>query len=499
MKTMHPSVRPPVNAVIHRALASRRGRRMSLGACSLLFLACASAACGARTQLRDTPGSDLLHPSGAGGASSSDTGGSGPGDGGSGGDSCNGIPCDAPPPPTCQSSTTLTTFNPTGKCNGGQCVYTKVDAACPAACDGGACLPAPSSIHLTVGSQHSCVTAVTGGIKCWGHNDGGQLGDNSGQESGVPVAVVGLSSGMLALAASGDTCAVTVAGALLCWGHNETGQLGTGSMQGSLTPAGVSGLGSGVAAVAAGGLHTCAATAAGAALCWGANSSGELGNGTTAQSLVPVAVEGLTSGVTAVAVGFGHSCAIGAGGGLKCWGLDKYGELGNGTTSELPFKVPVDVKGLSMGVLAVASSSLTTCALVDGGGVKCWGHNLDGEVGDGTVNDSSFPVDVKGLSAGVTAIGVGTSHTCAVTMEGGVKCWGNNSFGQLGDNTTIVRHEPVDVVGLSSGVVAVALGFDHTCAVLKTGAVKCWGGNFYSQLGNGTTTQSLVPVDVKGL
>ena len=463
----------------------------------LAALACAGSACGARSQLRDTPGADV--PSGAGGVGGAGSGGSGSDVGGAGGSACNGIPCNQPPPSTCLSTTTLTSYNPTGKCNAGECVYSKKEAACPAICSGGACLPEPGSIHLTVGSQHSCVTAVAGGIKCWGHNDGGQLGDGTAKESGVPVAVQGLTGGMLALAASGDTCAVTVGGALLCWGHNESGQLGNGTQQGNLTPTAVSGLGSGVKAVAAGGLHTCAVTSAGAALCWGENSSGELGNGTTSDSFVPVGVKGLSSGVSAVAVGFGHSCVIVAGGGLKCWGLNQYGELGNGTTSNLPVKSPVDVKGLSSGVLAVASSSLTTCALLEGGAVKCWGHNLDGEVGDGTTKDSSVPTDVKGLSAGVTAIGAGTSHTCAVTQEGGVKCWGNNSFGQLGDNSTTVRHEPVDVVGLGSGAVAVGLGFDHTCAVFPTGAVKCWGGNFYSQLGNGTTTQSLVPVDVLGL
>jgi alpha-tubulin suppressor-like RCC1 family protein len=498
MKPMRRSPSPFVTAVIRRGPSSRS---VAIAA-SVLALVGAGSACGARSQLRDTPGADVVNSGGAnvggaGGAGSAGTVGSDVG--GSGGSSCNGVPCDDPPPPTCLSSTTVTSFNPTGKCSGGECVYSKKDAACPAICSGGACLPEPSSIHLTVGSQHSCVTAVTGGIKCWGHNDGGQLGDGSAKETGVPIAVAGLSSGMLALAASGDTCAVTVAGALLCWGHNESGQLGDGSTQGHLTPTTVSGLGSGARAVAAGGLHTCAVTSAGAVLCWGEASSGQLGNGTTNDSFVPVAVKGLSSGATAVAVGFGHSCAIAAGGALRCWGLNKYGELGNGTATEVPVKAPVDVKGLSSGVTAVASSSLTTCAIVDGGGVKCWGHNLDGEVGDGTTQDSSIPVDVKGLSAGVTAIGVGTSHSCAVTKEGGVKCWGNNSFGQIGDNSTTVRHEPVDVVGLSSGVVAVALGFDHTCAVLTTGAVKCWGGNFYSQLGDGTTTQSLVPIDVKGL
>ena len=494
---MQHSLSPRVTSVIQRDPSSRRPGRAAVGAWLLVALASAGSACGARSQLRDTPGADV--PSGgAGGAGGGASGGTGSDVGGAGGSACNGVPCDQPPPPTCLSTTTLTSYNPTGKCNGGQCVYSKKDAACPAICGGGACLPEPSSIHLTVGSQHSCVTAVTGGIKCWGHNDGGQLGDGTAKESGVPVAVQGISGGMLALAASGDTCAVTVGGALLCWGHNESGQLGNGTQQGNLTPTAVSGLGAGVKAVAAGGLHTCAVTSAGAALCWGENSSGELGTGTTSDSFVPIGVKGLSSGVSAVAVGFGHSCAITEGGTAKCWGLNKYGELGNGAASEIPVKAPVDVKSLT-DLVAIAASSLHTCALTSTGLLWCWGHNLDGELGNGSTVDSSLPQNVIGIPDSVKAIGVGTSHTCAVTLEGAVKCWGNNSFGQLGNNTTMVSHLPVDVVGLSSGVVAVALGFDHTCAVLTTGAVKCWGGNFYSQLGNGTTTQSLVPVDVIGL
>ncbi len=425
------------------------------------LLASVGSACGARSTLRDTPGADVTtESSGADGA-----GASGTGAGRSAG-----------------ASTSTGAGMSTGA--GG--------------CDEMPCLPDPSSIHLTVGSQHTCVTAVTGGIKCWGHNESGQLGNNSTKESGVPVAVVGLSSGMLALAASGDTCAVTTSGALSCWGHNESGQLGNGAMNPSLVPVGVVGLSSGVTAVAAGGLHTCAVAAGGAVKCWGDNSTGELGTGTTEDSLAPVTVKGLSSGVVAVALGFGHTCALLEGGAVKCWGLNTYGELGSGAMSQ-PVTTPVDVKGLSSGASAIVANSLHNCALLAGGAVKCWGHNLDGELGDGTVLDRSTPVDVKGLSSGVVALGAGTSHTCAVTVEGGVKCWGNNAFGQLGDDSTTVRHEPVDVVGLSSGAVAVALGFDHTCAVLDTGAVKCWGGNFYSQLGNGTTTQSLVPVDVVGL
>jgi alpha-tubulin suppressor-like RCC1 family protein len=480
----------------------RRVRQDPLGWWLTAVLAGAVSACGARSSLRtDLSGGFSADGAGAG-QSTGGEGGSGAGMStgeGAGGSACSdGVTCDDPPAPTCQSSTTLTVYAPIGSCATGECVYTHTDSACPAACSGGSCLPEPSSIHLTVGSQHSCVTAVSGGIKCWGHNESGQLGNGTTKESGVPIAVAGLSAGMRALAASGDTCAVTDAGALACWGHNESGQLGNGATSASLVPAGVAGLSSGVTAVAAGALHTCAVVAGGAVKCWGDNSSGELGNGTTADSLTPVAVKGLSSGGAAVALGFGHTCALLEGGSVKCWGLNTYGQLGTGAASD-PVNAPVTVKGLSSGASALVTNSLHNCALVEGGTVKCWGHNVDGELGDGTVKDSAVPVPVKGLSAGVVALGAGTGHTCAVTAEGGVKCWGNNAFGQLGDNTTVVRHEPVDVVGLSSGVVAVALGFDHTCAVMTTGAVKCWGGNFYSQLGDGTKTQSLVPVDVIGL
>jgi alpha-tubulin suppressor-like RCC1 family protein len=452
--------------------------------------------CGARSQLTASANGDA-----SSGSNSGSSGGSGGSGGGGNGAPCvvGGALCADPPAPTCESTTTLTTYDPAGACVEGKCVYTPSAAACPAECSGGMCLPMKAKLLLTVGSQHTCVTAPTGGIKCWGHNDSGQLGDSSTLETGVPTAVTGLSTGMLALTASADTCAVTAAGAALCWGDNGFGQLGNGATQSSLSPIGVNGLSSGVVDVAAGGLHTCAVLASGAVRCWGDNSTGDLGDGTVFSSLVPVDVKGLSGLASAVTLGFGHSCALTAAGAVQCWGLNKYGELGNGTTSELPGSTPVVVKGLSADVISIAANSLHTCALTSVGAVKCWGHNVDGELGDGTFNDSAVPVDVQGLSSGVLAIGAGTGHTCAVTAGGGVKCWGGNAFGQLGDSSTSKSPFPVDVVGLSSGVVTVALGYDHTCAALATGAVKCWGGNFYSQLGNGTTDESHVPVDVIGL
>jgi alpha-tubulin suppressor-like RCC1 family protein len=250
-------------------------------------------------------------------------------------------------------------------------------------------------------------------------------------------------------------------------------------------------------AVATGGYHTCAVTSGGGVKCWGDNFYSQLGDGTTTTRLTPVDVSGLTSGVTAVAASF-HTCAVTSVGGLKCWGWNADGQLGDGTTTTRP--TPVDLSGLTSGVTAVATGISHTCAVTSGGGVKCWGNNTYGQLGDGTTTTRLTPVDVSGLTSGVTAVRAAFNHTCAVTSGGGVKCWGCNFVGQLGDGTGTDRLTPVDVSGLTSGVTAVGVGNgSHTCAVTSSGRVQCWGWNVNGQLGDGTTTDSLTPVDVSGL
>lgn len=349
---------------------------------------------------------------------------------------------------------------------------------------------------LAAGGHHSCALTAAGGAKCWGTNWGGQLGDGTTTLRLTPVSVAGLSSGFAIAAGLAHSCAVT-AGGVKCWGRNDYGQLGDGTATDRQTPVPVTGLSSGVVAIAAGSSHSCTLTAAGGVKCWGANWSGQLGDGTTTDRKTPVAVTRLTSGVVAITTGESHSCALTAAGGVKCWGSNGYGQLGDGTTTER--HTPGGVTGLTH-VVAIATGTGHGCALTAAGGVKCWGLNGQGQLGDGTRSQRLTPVAVTGLTSGVVAIAAGDAHSCALTSEGAVKCWGSNGNGQLGDGSTADwKLTPVAVAGLSSGVVAVAAGDYHNCALTAAGHVKCWGANWNGQLGDGASTDMYKPVRTQNI
>ncbi|MCH7781217.1 MAG: hypothetical protein IH848_10245, partial [Acidobacteria bacterium] len=283
-----------------------------------------------------------------------------------------------------------------------------------------------------------------------------------------------------------------------CFGTNIFGQLGDGTTTNRASPVNVSGLESGVAAVAGGHNHTCALTTAGGVKCWGDNSYGQLGDGTTTDRTTPVNVFGLGSGVTAIAAGGFHTCALKAGGSLVCWGRNVYGQVGDGASGEPNFRTtPTAVVGMGSGVAAVATGTFHTCARTTGGAVKCWGWNFYGQIGDGTNLSRATPTTVA--VSGVTLLETGSTHSCVIITGGSVTCWGDNEFGQAGDGTTESVHAPVNVIGLPGAVTTITGGSDHTCAITEAGGLLCWGRNDGGQLGDGTGITSPAPVSVLGL
>ncbi len=320
-------------------------------------------------------------------------------------------------------------------------------------------------------------------MECWGNNLYGQLGDGTyTARSTASVPVSGLSGATAIAAGYLHTCAIVAGGAVECWGANSFGQLGDGTNTARST-AGVpvSSL-SGATAIAAGSAHTCAIVAGGAVECWGDNSQDQLGNSTAnLNGSTAVPVSGL-SGATAIAAGAGRTCAIVADGAVECWG-DNTVPRGDGTNTFSP--TPVFVSGIS-GASAIAVGKGGICATIAGGAVECWDY--------GHVINGSTPVLVSSLS-GATAIAAGSAHTCAVVAGGAVECWGNNSYGQLGIGTTTNSSTPMAVSGLS-GATAIAAGDLHTCVIDARGAVECGGSNSDGQLGDGTTANRPTPVPV---
>ncbi|MCI1710858.1 MAG: hypothetical protein LKM39_11535 [Chiayiivirga sp.] len=326
---------------------------------------------------------------------------------------------------------------------------------------------------------------MPGGATCWGNNVFGQLGDGSRALRRAPVSVSGLDSGVVAVSTGANhSCALTIGGGVKCWGANFQNQLGNGTTSQSLVPIDVSGLTAGVQAIDIGISHTCALTTGGGVKCWGLNSSGQLGDGSSTNRAVPTDVSGLTSGVVAISAGDRHTCALTMAGGVKCWGNNQYGQLGDGTTTAS--LVPVDVPSLTSGVAAISAGAGQghTCALTLGGSVKCWGYNGYGNLGDGSYTNRSTPVDVSGLT-GIAAISAGYYLTCAVTTDGAMKCWGNNNYGKLGNGGLAISNQPTpaDVPGFGGAVAAISAGREHTCAVTTSGVAKCWGWAQFGQLG----------------
>lgn len=351
---------------------------------------------------------------------------------------------------------------------------------------------------IVAGDQHACALVESGRAYCWGSNEFGQLGDGSGEDRLVPAPVA--DDVRFARLAAGRyfTCGITTVGEFLCWGSNAFGQLGDGRDGGGGDEADRAEPGPlvadpGFVDVVLGQVHACATTADGDVWCWGAGSSGQLGADRASVDSTPGPVAGAPTVRRLAPGGDTHACGIDdAEGALWCWGSDAFGQLARGEPSNAGRPEPAAVD-LDRPVVAAALGARHTCAVDESGGAWCWGDNRQGQLGDGTTGSRATPGSVSGGVA-FSSITAGDAHTCALAADGGLWCWGAGSDGRLGvagagDRVT----EPQRVDGRWQ---AAAAGEEFTCAIDDSGGAWCWGSNRVGWLGTGTLDDSPVPVPV---
>jgi len=310
-------------------------------------------------------------------------------------------------------------------------------------------LPPDAAVGVAAFFEHSCVLRQAGNADCWGGNTYGQLGNRTLDDSAQAVAVQGIVDAVHVAVGRDFSCALRRGGAISCWGNNEDGQLGDG---GGVKPG--------------------------------------------ALSLEAVAVQRLAN-ITQISLGEYHACALDEAGDVSCWGNAGNGQVGS--DAERAFNLALPIEQLKR-VREVASGANHVCALEQRGTVKCWGRNTEGQLGDGVRGSKLKPVDVAGLDDAVH-LGSGNNHTCAVREDGTLVCWGDNKSLQLGAaaGSDRKRVKPVDVPGVRD-VKQVAGGDEHTCALLRSGRVLCWGANARGQLGHEEEGAARAePKEVKGL
>jgi alpha-tubulin suppressor-like RCC1 family protein len=359
-----------------------------------------------------------------------------------------------------------------------------------------------TAIDVSAGGFHTCAVLVGGSVKCWGFGQFGCLGYGYDADGGNPnlpstLPFVNVGGPVESIAAGGYfTCALLEGGAPKCWGYNGDGQLGQAGEYGNIGVEDVPGdydplelSGTVLQIVAGNGNQTCARLAGGEVKCWGRGEDGRLGNGSTENVYYPP-VDAVSIGGAAVQISAGgfHTCVVLDGGDLKCWGFGGWGALGNGDTESIgDDELPSDVDPIELGgpVVQVAAGGFHTCALLEGGEVLCWGDGQYGQLGYGNTNsigDDEVPVDIGPIDVGgvVVQISAGAQHTCVLLEDGNVKCWGQGGHGILGygNEESIGDDEvPSDVGTVEVGDEAsfVSAGYSHTCALLATGVLRCWG------------------------
>jgi alpha-tubulin suppressor-like RCC1 family protein len=347
---------------------------------------------------------------------------------------------------------------------------------------------------------HSCGIRTSGTLWCWGSNYFGQLGVgflDGVREKSLPTRV-GTNADWVSVSAGGShTCGIRAVLRLWCWGRNSAGQLGDGTTTDNF-PVRVAGAWRSVAlggsefleAVGDTSAYSCGIQTSGLLWCWGDNDDGQLGDGTTVERHSPVPI-GAQTDWQSVALGRAHTCGIRSPGTLWCWGDNSRGQLGDGTTVDSLSPVRI---GTESDWQSVESGALHTCGIRSPGTLWCWGRNLYGQLGDGTTLDRLSPVQV-GTESDWQSVASGEGHSCGIRGAGTLWCWGLNFSGQLGDGTTLDRSSPVQV-GTDSDWRRITAGYHHTCGVRASRTLGCWGGNEGGQVGDGTTVDRSSPAAV---
>ena len=405
---------------------------------------------------------------------------------------------------------------------------------------------------ISSGEFYSCALNSSGNVFCWGYGRHGRLGNNATDNSSFPVQVVGPDTtgsddsgdgvlGNIVQISTGrqHACALNSSGNVLCWGDGAYGRLGNNATESSSFPVQVVGpdtnnnnSGDGVLGnivqISGGDSHTCALNSSGNVLCWGDGRNGKLGDDSTSRKSYPVFVvqsDGSTTpliGVVQLSTGVAHTCALTSAETVLCWGNGFYGQLGSssdGANRDAPLAVLTggeEGDPLLSGITQVASGASHTCALTFDGHVKCWGASYGGALGDNgvvTADQSWFPVNVvgedidgsdsgNGLLSNIVQITLGNQYACALNAEGKVWCWGDGGNGKLGTGSTGNKNYPVSVIAGSgsssplSGMVEIASSSHTLCALSEEGRVQCWGVGALGALGYGGTSSQSSPVTV---
>jgi alpha-tubulin suppressor-like RCC1 family protein len=355
--------------------------------------------------------------------------------------------------------------------------------------------------RIALGDAHTCAIKDDGTVWCFGDNSDGQLGNSSfgPPDSTTPVQTSGFGTGRTAVqVAAGErhTCALLDNGEVWCWGYN--GNLELGSVGGSQPDPVKVPLGAGITAsrIFVGGRMSCALTSDNRLTCWGQNHKGQIGNGTVLASggVAPTAVSNIPTSFAPAHVDPGgrHVCAAATGGAVWCWGDDDRNQLGTAADGAAAVNVPGQADTVTT-ARSVATGLEYSCAVLTDDTVSCWGRNHLAQLGRGSVTPASTaaPAAVS-IGAPVSKVAAGKAFACALTTAGAVWCWGENTASQIGDATAgSPRLAPAQVSNLGGTAVDVVAGGAHACAVLSSGEVRCWGDNSAGQLGMGGTDYSV--------